>query len=146
MKRGQAAVEFLMTYGWVLLVILLAVMALAYFGILSPGDQLPETCLFFPGLGCDSFRVNEDGVALYISNGGGRDYINVSITVLGEGPCEGDSSEVQDLKDGHKKEFFINCTVKPSSGSAFRRSIQINYTELEGLSHSKEGQLTTKVE
>lgn len=31
-KKGQAAMEFLMTYGWAILVVLVAIGALAYFG------------------------------------------------------------------------------------------------------------------
>ncbi len=46
MKKGQAAMEFLMTYGWALLVVLAAVAALAYFGVLSPNKFLPEQCQF----------------------------------------------------------------------------------------------------
>jgi uncharacterized protein (UPF0333 family) len=30
-QRGQAAMEFLMTYGWAILVVLIAIGALAYF-------------------------------------------------------------------------------------------------------------------
>lgn len=35
-RKGQAAMEFLMTYGWAILVVLAAIGALAYFGVLSP--------------------------------------------------------------------------------------------------------------
>ena len=35
-RKGQAAMEFLMTYGWAILVVLVVIGALAYFGILSP--------------------------------------------------------------------------------------------------------------
>ena len=35
-KKAQASMEFLMTYGWAILVIVLLVGALAYFGILTP--------------------------------------------------------------------------------------------------------------
>ena len=35
-KKSQAAMEFLMTYGWAILVVLVAICALAYFGVLSP--------------------------------------------------------------------------------------------------------------
>jgi len=35
-KRAQAAMEFLMTYGWAILVVLVAIGALAYVGVLSP--------------------------------------------------------------------------------------------------------------
>ena len=43
-KKGQAAMEFLMTYGWAILVVLVAIGALAYFGVLSPDRFLPERC------------------------------------------------------------------------------------------------------
>ena len=42
MKKGQAAMEFLMTYGWAILVVLAAIAALAYFGVLSPARFLPR--------------------------------------------------------------------------------------------------------
>jgi len=45
-KRAQAAMEFLMTYGWAILVVLAAIGALAYFGVLSPGNLLPHKCEF----------------------------------------------------------------------------------------------------
>jgi len=146
MKRGQAAVEFLMNYGWVLLVVLIAVAALAYFGILTPGDSLPETCLFFPGISCDSFRVNNESVMMIIVNGGGKKLEEVSFTVLGEGPCQGDTSNIEKIGNGDKKTLTINCTDSPVSGTAFRRDIRIDYREVEGLPHSKVGRLDTKVE
>lgn len=45
-KKGQAAMEFLMTYGWAILVVLAAIGALAYFGVLSPDAILPERTTF----------------------------------------------------------------------------------------------------
>ena len=45
-KKAQAAMEFLMTYGWAVLVVLLAVGALAYFGVLNPQGLLPEKTIF----------------------------------------------------------------------------------------------------
>ena len=51
-KKGQAGMEFLMTYGWAFLVLVAILGALAYFGILSPGRVLPETCQGPAGLDC----------------------------------------------------------------------------------------------
>lgn len=45
-RKAQAAMEFLMTYGWAILVVLLAIGALAYFGVLDPGRLLPESTTF----------------------------------------------------------------------------------------------------
>jgi hypothetical protein len=52
-KQAQAAMEFLMTYGWALLVVLVAIGALAYFGVFSPQTFLPGQCVFFPGVSCE---------------------------------------------------------------------------------------------
>jgi len=41
-KRAQAAMEFLMTYGWALLVVLIVIGALAFFGLLNPNRFLPD--------------------------------------------------------------------------------------------------------
>jgi uncharacterized protein (UPF0333 family) len=43
-KKGQAAMEFLTTYGWAFLVIILAVAGLAYFGVFDIGRVLPDGC------------------------------------------------------------------------------------------------------
>lgn len=51
-KKAQAAMEFLMTYGWAILVVLAAIGALAYFGVLSPDKILPERCTGPAGLDC----------------------------------------------------------------------------------------------
>ncbi len=41
MKKGQAT-DFLMTYGWAILVVIGVIAALAYFGVLDPSKLLPE--------------------------------------------------------------------------------------------------------
>ena len=57
-KRGQAALEFLTTYGWAFLVILIMIGALAYFGILKPSKLLPDRCNFGPEVNCLDFQIS----------------------------------------------------------------------------------------
>ena len=59
MRRAQAALEFLTTYGWAFLVILVMIGALAYFGILSPDRFLPERCNVGPEFNCDEYIVGD---------------------------------------------------------------------------------------
>ncbi|HLC46713.1 MAG TPA: hypothetical protein VJI75_03140 [Candidatus Nanoarchaeia archaeon] len=56
-KRAQAAMEFLLTYGWAILIVLVVIAALAYFGVLSPSKFLPEKCTFQPGILCKDFSA-----------------------------------------------------------------------------------------
>ena len=67
-KTAQAAMEFLMTYGWALLVVLAAIGALAYFGVLKPQSFLPEQCVLAPGVACLDFRINSTGIDFVIGN------------------------------------------------------------------------------
>ncbi len=70
--KGQAAMEFLMTYGWAILVVLVAIGALAYFGVLSPEKLLPEKCLISTGSGlfCDKAFADaaNDVITLRVKN------------------------------------------------------------------------------
>jgi hypothetical protein len=62
-KKAQAAMEFLMTYGWALLVVLVAIGALAFFGVLNPGQFLPSQCAAFAGLSCVSYVAVSNGAS-----------------------------------------------------------------------------------
>jgi hypothetical protein len=57
MRKGQAALEFLTTYGWAFLVILVMIGALAYFGVLNPSKMLPSRCVFSPEIQCIESKV-----------------------------------------------------------------------------------------
>ena len=71
--KGQAAMEFLMTYGWAILVVLIVIGALAYFGVLSPSTLLPEKCTFPVSLSCLDHSVTQTYIAVSLQNGAGRD-------------------------------------------------------------------------
>jgi len=51
-KKGQAALEFLTTYGWAFLVILVMIGALSYFGVLDPSRYAPDACKLSGTLEC----------------------------------------------------------------------------------------------
>ncbi|MFH1211589.1 MAG: hypothetical protein V1659_01530 [Candidatus Woesearchaeota archaeon] len=67
-KKGQAALEFLTTYGWAFLVILVMIAALAYFGILNPTKFLPERCQFGTELHCSQFKLSITEARFQIQN------------------------------------------------------------------------------
>ena len=59
--KSQAALEFLTTYAWAFLVILIMVGALAYFGILTPGKLLPNRCTFGTEIACIDYSITAPG-------------------------------------------------------------------------------------
>lgn len=60
-KKAQAALEFLTTYGWAFLVILIMIAALSYFGILNPSNLLPERCEFGNLMDCEGYEISYGG-------------------------------------------------------------------------------------
>ncbi|MFH1174244.1 MAG: hypothetical protein V1725_03870 [archaeon] len=66
--RAQASFEFLTTYGWAILVILIAAGALAYFGVFNPGQYIPNQCEISPELSCVDYTVTHDSVQFMLLN------------------------------------------------------------------------------
>src|SRR3989338_9140148 len=72
-RKSQAALEFLMTYGWAILVVLVAIGALAYFGVLSPDKFLPSKCTFPAGLACLDHKATATSLQIIAKNSLGYD-------------------------------------------------------------------------
>ena len=56
-RRGQAALEFLTTYGWAFLVILVMIGGLSYFGVLNVSNFVPDRCKLDGNLECPSYKL-----------------------------------------------------------------------------------------
>ena len=142
-KKSQAAMEFLMTYGWAILVVLAAIAALAYFGVLSPEKFLPEKCILAPGLACVSHKVEPTKVTLVISNGLGR---TITINSIDVGGCSSFFSET--MLSGAQQTFVIGGSC--SNGAAkekFKADITMGYTEKDtNLTKTAYGNINSKVE
>ncbi len=69
-QKAQAAMEFLMTYGWAILIVLVALGFLSYHGIVGGGYFLPERCVIATGSGlfCEDFSASEGQIILKVRN------------------------------------------------------------------------------
>jgi len=100
--RAQSALEFLVTYGWAFLVILIMIGSLSYFGVLDVGKLVPPSCLFNQGLYCVEHlvkagpvygvagaRVGEDSTRIIIRNSLGRpiDLAGSQFHISGSSTC-----------------------------------------------------------
>lgn len=152
-KKGQAAMEFLMTYGWAILVVLIAIGALAYFGVLNPSRFLPESCTIGPGISCDDFQIlaNNLGGTLVIRNGMGSQLTLVSVTVdddASAATCILTCLDCATLDDGEQDTYTLDngCSVVGSTaGTKYKGTITFGYTK-DTIAHSKSGTITTKLE
>lgn len=143
-KKGQAAMEFLMTYGWAILVVLIAIGALAYFGVLNPSRFLPASCTLMPGLSCDSFKVTPTSVELVVRNGMGDDLTGLGFSTAS---CATDAQANTTLNDGDTVKHTLTCA--PLTGSRFKEDVTITYSNVVGtetVTHSRTGQIVTEIE
>ena len=85
-RKGQAALEYLTTYGWGFLVILVVLGALAYFGFFSPTKYIPARCTFGSQLQCVDYQLqaasgNNNGVILLkLRNNFGDDIVITQVS------------------------------------------------------------------
>jgi hypothetical protein len=144
-KRGQAAMEFLMTYGWAILVVLVAIGALAYFGVLNPSRFLPNSCTLVPGLSCDESKATSAGATLIVRNGMGSDVTVNSISLTGTGiaSCTPQNGAIT---DGGTATYIIPCSTFPASGRV-KADVTMDYTVSGStLNHTVSGSLVTRIE
>ena len=149
-KKAQAAMEFLMTYGWAILVVLLAIGALAYFGVLSPQKLLPERTTFaapLPNLDNAVVDATTNSVEVAFKNNKG-----VSITIPGTGGVTPDTGVTcaNPVINATYNGAIINSTVQipnganflikwdcddlgtvPTTGSKFKADMYFDYTNVE---------------
>lgn len=144
--------EFLMTYGWALLVVLIAIAALAFFGLLNPSNFLPERCVIGAGLACIDYRVqpsNNNTVSLIIQNGLGTDLLKYNMYLE---DCNGQTNVRQNNNQdytfiaGKKYTFNFSCSTPPTTDTKLRTDIIINYTTSNGFLRTQTGTLIARVE
>jgi len=150
-KRAQAAMEFLMTYGWAILVVLVVIGALSYFGVLNPSQLLPEKCTLPIGFNCKDFRVTNSSINMYIENGAGRG-VNITNIQYEADALSGDSCSGPvtggDIQNGKMKNFTTsNCTYTETGRSKNRYTITLTYTWIDSSeSHTMVGELLARLE
>jgi len=167
MKRGQAAMEFMMTYGWAILVAIITIGALSYFGVIN-SKFAPDTCIIStPGIACKQSLVkfvgndpldssDYNGVYLTLINSFGKDMENVAVTVLVNSVACNTYANDQGapapttMTNGDLQNFYANCDEVPTPVAVkgkFAATLRVAYS-LKGqlLTHIVEGIITAKVE
>jgi len=126
-KKGQAAMEFLMTYGWAILAAIIAIGVLAYFGVFSPGKYVTGTAVVTPPFYVNAWNVKPAGVTLEIKNNGGETYDIISVDVTN---CATNSAGWSGVVAGATQAITVTCTTAPVTGDSFKGDITISYRKV----------------
>ena|SRR3989338_9098585 len=161
-KKAQAAMEFLMTYGWAILVVLVVVGALAYFGVLNPSNLVPERCVLTAPLDCRAASALSTGAAdnvqLSVRNIGSRDITVKSLAVTGDasvlpaGGCTKAAGD-QPLIAGGQITLNANvggasCVFVKAAGAKVKLNTVITYVydDASAITNSMTGELVSSLQ
>ena len=148
LRKSQAALEFIMTYGWAILVVLVAIGALSYFGVLSPDRFLPSKCTLQAGIACvdhkaEDFGAGNSEVSITIRNSVGYDMSNI---IMRASSCTSASSTYPLLRNGEDPKSFTasGCTF---TGRKYSGQVNVTYTNAATrITRIAQGSITVRVE
>ena len=156
-RHGQAAMEFIMTYGWAMLVLLAMIGALAYFGVLNPNKYIPDKCLFPSGFQCSDYQATTNSGKLRLQAkiyNKGADAINITdaFATYSSGGVVYQSSQcikpvTMILIDGNYTTYCDFTTSGPGNGQPVKLSMLLTYVDARGVfNHTITGEITTTVQ
>ena len=145
-KRGQAAMEYVHTYGWVLLSALVIGGALLYFNLSRAEYLVPLDCAFLSGIRCLDADVEETLVSVTLVNEFGFALSNISLGMTGT--CNTTANTTDGNPYGNLNVFLPNKQAnyvfecQDLTNIRITEHIQFNYTNVEtGEQHVKVGKL-----
>jgi hypothetical protein len=126
-KRGQAAMEFLMTYGWAILAAVIVVGVLWYL-LGNPANLAGNQFQVSQPLVYKGLVINTTGVVLNILNGA-ADTINVTVVNMTESSpnCVWSSGVGASVGVGKEQSFYLTCTNL--QGARMNSDVVFYYTE-----------------
>ncbi len=131
-RRSQSALEYMMTYGWAILIIVLVAAILYSFGFFSPSAFVPNTVVGFSGLGTVSAECFSDGI-LSMSVGDGTGYvINISaIQVFNQNGTQTAYRPDKIISPDNNAEFSFPNLCPVTVGITYSFRLVVNYTETD---------------
>ena len=143
-RKSQAALEFLITYGWAILVVIIAIAALAFFGVLNLDAFFPDRCVLPVDITCIDHKVESYRAIIVVKNTRGETMTINKVTVSANNQqCFADESIT--LSNGGTAIFTITQCNNGATGTKFDGIINITYTIEDKLSHEITGTLRAKI-
>lgn len=147
-RKGQAAVEYLTTYGWAILVTLVVGVALWQMGAFKPPSTPPGCTGFSQVTPIDHVADGSaDRMGLTLTNEAGvKVKLNrIDVDIFGK-TCS-NSGINKELRAGQSYQVNVTSCTLPDTGNYYRAKITITYTNLvSGIKHKSVGECHGSVE
>ena len=145
-RSGQAALEFLITYGWAILAVLVAIGAITYFTD-GFGAWAPDLCTVDPPFACVEAKAQSDGTILLGIQNSVEDVGDVNLTLTcDDGSTSAYVASERILVNGRLNGTLVHLACPPVSGR-FKGRIDISYRAAdESVWHTATGKALLHVE
>ena len=135
-KRSQSALEYMMTYGWAILIIVIVAVILYSMGIFNPSSSVSSTVTGFSGLGSVTAECTANGVLRLVIGDSTGNLINIT-GITAKDPAITKTSTFKPnstvdpnpmIKSGSSYTFSVP-NICPSAGTHYAITVAVNYTE-----------------
>lgn len=134
-KRGQSALEYLMTYGWALVVIVIVIAALVF--LIQPSQVGGNTCSTTSGILITNHQVNpnDNNMTLILSNQTATTLSDLNIVVSGTAGGNPVNATHNVLQLGTTSQTEIVDLTAVGSGT-YSLQVTFQYNDRDGLERS----------
>ncbi len=129
MSEGQSALEYMMTYGWAILIIVIVAAVLYSFGVFSPSSSTSNTVTGFGGFSIQVACIQGGALVLQILNGQGY---TINITRINSTGSDGQAVSIPTaliITTGQTQLAFVPDACTTTTGVSYSNQVTITYTE-----------------
>ena len=148
--KAQSAMEYLMTYGWAILIVIIVAAALFALGVFNPATYTQSTATGFTGFQIPSggWQFTTGGVlTLQLKNmaGANINITNIQATYAGTSGTNTTASNPIGPGSAYTEKVTI-AGVTPATGASYSVDVVVSYTNLDtGLAFTSSGKVTGTV-
>jgi len=145
--KGQTSLDFLMTYGWAVLLVVVVVASLFALGVFNSGSFLGPRATGFAQVGVIAWNVNAAGVlALRLQNFAGMDInvVNIEAT-YGTSHFPYDITNVSIPNGKISDTFTVGAISGLAPGQYYTLPLRIVYTDINGFNYTETGTISGTV-
>lgn len=150
MRRAQSALEYLITYGWAIVILVIVIVLLFYLGVLNPTGfvAVRNQALGLNTIMVNDFIVNGSGyLTLYLINNAPASINLTGIKIKDVTLGSMTPSTYANWRPGANLTVTGFSTITGPRGDSFYNArIEFNYTIMGGGTHVDSGQMTGKIE
>lgn len=138
-NKGQGAMEYLMTYGWAILVVIIVGIVLWQSGVFGTGSGGVSG---FDKVRVQDYTFNGTGVFVKYQNAAGQTMRNVNVSYSINGGSTAYAGQYGKTNWAPGKEYATNYTdgsTCSASGAGYTLDVTIAYNSIANIAHSETG-------